>query len=367
MKRSVLYLFISISAFLSCKTTFISSDYPTEAKSTAKESYDMRIVTYNVENLFDTKHDEGKRDHDFLPWGMNNWTQERYQTKLKKIFKVLANISEWEYPAIISLTEIENRAVLEDLISATPLSESDYAILHEESPDVRGIDVAILYKESMFQPISHEAILVNFPGQKNFKTRDILYTKGVVNKKDTLHFFVTHFPSRLGGEAESEPKRLRAATILRNKADSILIQEPNANIIITGDFNDDPTNASVYSVLRGKETLENAEPGDFFNMMYASYMKGYGSYKYQSTWNMLDQFIVSPSLLDKNNGIYTTTTSAYIFQPDWLSINDDRHPGLKPLRTYSGPNYIGGYSDHYPVFMDIYFNTTLQNPSKSRK
>lgn len=366
MKKSILYFFfISMGAFISCKSTSITPDFPSASKSTGQESYDMRIVTYNVENLFDTQHDEGKRDQDFLPWGMNNWTQERYQTKLKRIFKVIANISEWGYPAIISLTEIENRTVLEDLISATPLSESDYAIIHEESPDVRGIDVAILYRKSIFQLISHEAILVQLPGDPYFKTRDILYAKGIVNHNDTLHFFVTHFPSRRGGEAESEMKRLQAASILRNKADSILAYNSDAKIIITGDFNDDPTNASVYEVLRGKETLEQSIPGDFFNMMYESYKKGYGTYKYQSNWNMLDQFIVSSSMLDQSSSTYTTTSSAYIFQPEWLSVKDDRHPGYKPLRTYSGPNYIGGYSDHYPIFMDIYFNTTPKN--KSRK
>ncbi len=356
MKNYCLYFFIVVFIFPSCKSSFITADNPMSAVTTEKTSYHMRLVTYNVENLFDTKHDEGKRDHDFLPWGINKWTQERYQTKLKRIFKVIANISEWEYPAIIALTEIENRAVLEDLIQATPLVESDYSIIHEESPDARGIDVAFLYRRSMFRPISHEALPVEMPNDPSFKTRDILYVKGLVNKQDTLHYFVLHFPSRLGGEAESEPKRIHAASVLRAKADSILNHEPHAKIIITGDFNDDPTNASAYEVLRGKESVENAESGDFFNLMYDAYMKGYGSYKYQSVWNMLDQFIVSLTLLDNQNKVYTTTTSAHIFQPEWLSVQDDRFPGMKPFRTYSGPNYLGGYSDHYPVYMDIYFN-----------
>lgn len=356
MKKSISYLILAFLALYSCKSTFVSQQRPLEATSTSHKSYDLRIMNYNVENLFDTQHDEGKKDYDFLPWGMNKWTQERYQTKLQRIFKVISNISEWEYPAVITLTEVENRIALEDLISATPLVESDYNIIHEESPDARGIDVAFLYRRSKFRPIEHEALHVDMPNDPNFKTRDVLYIKGLVNKTDTLYFFVLHFPSRLGGEAESEPKRIRAASILRAKADSVLLHHPDAKIIITGDFNDDPTNASAYEVLRGKGSLENAEPGDFYNMMYDAYQKGYGSYKFQSTWNMLDQFIVSPSLLNPENTIYTTTTSAHIFQPDWLSIVDDRYPGLKPFRTYNGPNYLGGYSDHYPVYMDIYFN-----------
>ena len=342
---------------LSCKSSRVTTTNAVyNAQKTNNQSYDFRIMTYNVENLFDTKHDEGKKDTDFLPWGMYNWTQERYNIKLKRIFKVITNISEWQYPGLIALTEIENQAVLEDLIHGTPLAESDYNIIHEESPDERGIDVALLYRRSLFRPISHEIIPVTIANEPHFKTRDILYVKGIINQKDTLHFFVLHFPSRRGGEAESEYKRVRAATLLRAKADSILKAQPLADIIITGDFNDDPTNASAYEVLRGKSpTKDSIQPGDFYNLMYDAYQNGYGSYKFQNVWNMLDQYIVSQSLLDKSGDVYTTASSAHIFSPDWLSMRDDRYPGLKPNRTYSGPTYQGGYSDHYPVYMDLYF------------
>lgn len=348
----ILFLFV----FASCKSTNYTVKSTPSSSSYSVKSYDFRVMTYNVENLFDTYDDTLKIDEDFLPWGMNKWNKERYQTKLKRTFKVIANISEWEYPGLIALTEIENRLVLEDLISATPLAETDYGIIHEESPDARGIDVALLFRQSLFRPISHEAIPVKMANDPNFKTRDILYVQGIVNQSDTLHVFVAHFPSRRGGEAISEPKRILAATILRNKCDSILIQQPQANIIITGDFNDDPSNTSIAEVLRGKDTESNMKEGDFFNMMYDAYKKGYGTYKYQSSWNMLDQYIISPAMLNPNNSIFTTSKSAFIYQADWLSVKDDNYPGNKPFRTYSGPNYLGGYSDHYPVYMDIYYN-----------
>lgn len=355
MKNRNYFYLLLLLLFTSCNSSnIVTTATPTSSTSDVK-SYDFRVMTYNVENLFDTFDDTLKNDEDFLPWGMNKWNKERYQTKLKRTFKVIANVSEWDYPALIALTEVENQTVLEDLISATPLSESDYGIIHEESPDARGIDVALLFRKSLFRPINHEAINVSMIDNPSFKTRDILYVQGIVNEYDTLHFFVAHFPSRRGGEAESEPKRILAATILRKKCDSILILQPQANIIITGDFNDDPANTSIHEVLRGSDNEANMKEGDFFNMMYDAYKKGYGTYKYQSSWNMLDQYIISPALLNSNNNIYTTTQSARIFQPDWLSVKDDNHPGNKPFRTYSGPNYMGGYSDHYPVYMDIYF------------
>lgn len=357
MKYLFVFSFI-LSLFLSgCKSSSGLTANTDKATSTAgtKADYDLRFMTYNVENLFDTQDDPNKADEDFLPWGINKWNLERYQTKLKRIFKVISNISGWEYPGIIALTEIENRQVLEDLIQATPLTESDYSIIHEESPDARGIDVALLYRRSLFRPVTHTAIPVAIGSDPSFKTRDILYVEGLVNHHDTLHIFVCHFPSRRGGEAESEPKRILAASIVRSKADSILSHQPQARIIITGDFNDDPANRSIREILRGKASTDAMQEGDFYNMMYPMYLKGYGTYKFQSSWNMLDQYIISPGLLNPESTTYTTVESVQIFQPDWLSAQDDAHPGNKPARTYSGPNYLGGYSDHYPVYMDLYF------------
>ncbi|MCO5232537.1 MAG: hypothetical protein LC105_12085 [Chitinophagales bacterium] len=352
----LIYLIVFISAIIyGCNPSSVVQQSPAPSNSNQATSYDFRIMTYNVENLFDIYDDSLKKDEDFLPWGINKWNRERYQDKLKKIFKVIANVSEWEYPSLIALTEIENQSVLEELVHGTPLSESDYHIIHEESPDARGIDVALLYRRSLFRPIQHQIIPVTMPNDSLFKTRDILYVSGIVHHTDTLHFFVVHFPSRRGGEAISEPKRIIAAEKVREKCDSILAKQAHANIIITGDFNDEPINTSTFEILRGKGYQNEMQEGDFFNMMYDTYKKGYGSYKFQSSWNLIDQFIISPSLLNTNNSIYTTIHSARIFQPEWLSIKDDAYPGVKPFRTYSGPNYIGGYSDHYPIFMDIFF------------
>jgi hypothetical protein len=350
--------FAAMLAFWSACSTQLNTgtgNFTTGSSSVTWSDYDFRIVNYNVENLFDLVDDPKTADDDFLPWGINKWNRERYELKLKRIFKVISNISSWEYPAVITLTEIENRAVLEDLISATPLTESDYSIIHEESPDPRGIDVAMLYRRSFFRPIKHEALRIQFPFDPSGRTRDILYVEGLVHQEDTLHFYICHFPSRRGGEAISEPKRIHVASIVRNHIDSIFQVKPHAKIIVTGDFNDEPANNSMQVTLRAKDNPQQMKEGDLYNMMFPMYKKGYGSYKFQTSWNMLDQFAVSASLLDSASSVFTRPSATAIFKPDWLEVADDLNPGTKPFRTYNGPNYLGGYSDHFPVYMDLFF------------
>lgn len=359
MKKSFflfLLLATGIMAIQACKSTSSTAGAKSgKVSSFTWSNYDFRIVTYNVENLFDLKDNPNTADEDFLPWGMNKWNSERYQTKLKQIYKVLSNISSWEYPAVVALTEIENREVLEDLLSATPLRESDYNIIHEESPDPRGIDVAFMYRQSFFRPIKHEVLRINFPNDPNSRTRDVLYVEGMVHQGDTLHFYICHFPSRRGGEAISEPKRIFVASVVRNHIDSILNLKPAAQIIVTGDFNDEPANRSMQETLRAKESPELMRTGDLYNMMFPMYKKGYGTYKFQASWNMLDQFAISASLLDSTSTVFTRPSAVAIYQPEWLEMKDDLNPGTKPFRTYSGPSYLGGYSDHFPIYMDLYF------------
>jgi endonuclease/exonuclease/phosphatase family metal-dependent hydrolase len=357
MNRNLFVLLIAgFLIWTACQTPSPSMGTVVKPKSDVTwADYDFRIVTYNVENLFDLVDDPKTADDDFLPWGINRWNREKYETKIKRIFKVIANISSWEYPAVITLTEIENRTVLEDLIASTPLSESDYSIIHEESPDPRGIDVAMLYRRSFFRPIKHEALRISFPTDPYGRTRDVLYVEGLVHQEDTLHFYICHFPSRRGGEAISEPKRIHVASVVRNHIDSILQVKPNAQIIVTGDFNDEPANSSMEVTLRAKDKPENMAYGDLYNMMFPMYKKGYGTYKFQTSWNMLDQFAISAALLDSTSAVYTKPSAVAIYQPEWLEVSDDLNPGTKPFRTYSGPNYLGGYSDHFPVYMDLYF------------
>lgn len=312
---------------------------------------------YNVENLFDTLDDSLKNDEDFLPEGNHFWNNHKYFTKLNQIYKVIIAIGEWNPPAIIGLCEIENRKVLNDLVNNTPLVKYEYKIIHKESPDRRGIDVGFLYREDLFKPISNEFLSINFPDNPESKTRDILYVKGVANKLDTLHIFINHWPSRWGGQLESEDRRLFVASVLRSKIDSIFNQNANSNIIITGDFNDYPDNKSILEILSANQNFENIKPNTLYNLSANLFKtKNIGSHKYQGEWGVLDQFIVSGNLLNSENKMYTSLDDVTIFNKKFLLESDDSYYGFKPNRTYIGYKYNGGYSDHLPTYLILNFN-----------
>lgn len=355
-------IFIGVLVFLyGCKTPQTATTAVTAPEDNVLEENnirgDLRFVNYNVENLYDTYNDTLKDDEEFLPWGMKAWTNDRYNQKLKNIYKVLVNVGGWEMPDIITMQEIENRRVLEDLIERTPMSQYKYGIVHEDSPDARGVDVGFLYRRDKFTPLQHSTIRITFPFDTASKTRDVLMVKGLINKmRDTMTVFVCHFPSRRGGEVASEPRRVYVAEQVRIKIDSILTRDPMAKVIVVGDFNDEPDNKSVYEVLRGKGDLENLQPGDMYNFMYNMKMKqGLGSYKFQEFWNLIDHFTVSQGFFSSTSMSYLKPESAHIYNKDWLVMQDDQAPGVKPFRTYNGPQYTGGYSDHLPVYLDIYF------------
>jgi len=307
----------------------------------------FHIVSYNVENLFDINDDEQKIDEDFTPDGKNKWTEDRYNKKLEDLAKVFTSIKP-EFPEIISLIEIENKKVLKDLTQKTILNNAGYNIIHEESPDIRGIDVALLYKKNSFQEISHLAIPINFPFDKEAKTRDILYVTGIIANIDTVHIFINHWPSRRGGLEKSEPKRTFVASVLRQHVDSILSLNIHAKIIIMGDFNDNPVDKSVFEVLMANNIRAGFNKNYLFNLFFDTYnIEGNGSYLYRNSYNMLDHIILSQSFF-KSNNFRTTFDSGIIYTPDWLcNKNNDIK---EPLRTYKGTNYIGGYSDHFPVY-----------------
>lgn len=322
--------------------------------SSVQESNKMMFVEYNVENLFDTKHDEGKHDEEFTPDSEKKWNEERYQKKLKDIAKVITHAAGKRPPELIALIEVENRKVLEDLIALDNLN-AYYEIVHEESPDFRGIDVALIYNSEKFKELSHKAIKVTFPFDKDYTTRDILYTKLLVKEKDTLHTFINHWSSRRGGQEESEPKRTTAAKILRAKVDSIQKLNPAAKILISGDFNDEPNNKSIEEVLRASGNVESTDKTELFNLMYAMDKAGEGTYFYRDSWNMLDQIIVSHSMLNEYEYIGCQDTSAGIFKEDWMLFDNPKANAKVPNRTYGGPNYYGGFSDHLPVFVELEF------------
>ncbi|MCK5169050.1 MAG: hypothetical protein KAQ75_04145, partial [Bacteroidales bacterium] len=312
---------------------------------------------YNVENLFDTFDDSLKNDEEFLPEGDRFWNNYKYYSKLNNIYKVIIAIGGWNPPAIIGLCEIENRKVVKDLVNNTPLVKFEYQIILKESPDRRGIDVGLIYRKELFQPLYYEAIPVNFPDNPESKTRDILYVKGIAKNSDTLNVFINHWPSRWGGQLESEDRRLFVASVLKAKVDSIFKLNPQSNIIITGDFNDYPDNKSINKVLNASQDYDQITDNQLYNLSSFLYKsKNIGTYKYQGDWDVLDQFIVSGNILDKKNKIFTSLDDVYIFNADFLLEPDEGYFGYKPNRTFIGYKYNGGYSDHLPTYLILNFN-----------
>ncbi len=315
----------------------------------------MRLMFYNCENLFDIYDDSLTNDEEFLPDGDKNWSSYRYYTKITQISKVITAVGGWKPPEIVGLCEIENRFVLDELTSKTQLYQFDYKIIHKESPDKRGIDVALLYQSKAFNPIHTEFLQVIFPEKNARSTRDILYTRGLTSQNDTLHIFVNHWPSRWGGQLESEERRVFTASLVRAKVDSIVDSTPNAYIFITGDLNDEPNNKSITETLRANSDLSSVEENELYSLSYSMQFKNdLGSHKYRGHWAILDHLVISGSLLNNKNSLTTSLKDAHILNSSFLLENDDSYIGKKPFRTYSGFRYLGGYSDHLPVFIDLH-------------
>jgi len=310
----------------------------------------IRIMFYNVENLFDPTNDPLKDDDEFTEEGTRYWSYKRYHDKLNKIAKTAIAIGGWEPPAVIGLCEIENLQCLQDLIYTSPLKEFGYEIVHQESADARGIDVALLYRPEHFTFLSFYSYKLNFTVDPR-PTRDILYVKGLVGK-DTLHLFVNHWPSRYGGQMASEPKRQFAAEVLRQKYDSLMSLNPNANILAMGDFNDHPDDKSMNEILRAKKDTLTMLQGDLLNLIWQyEFLKG--TNKYEHEWNILDQFIATPSLIYASAGLAAPISRAQIFDADYLLEDEKDGIGKTTNRTYVGFSYHGGYADHLPIYMDV--------------
>lgn len=313
----------------------------------------IRIMFYNVENLFHPTNDSLKNDDEFTETGTRYWSYKRYYDKLNKIGKTAIAIGQWEPPAVIGLCEVENIECLTDLVKNSPLKTFGYEIVFHDCDDQRGIDVAMLYRPEYFSFLSFESIKLNFPEADSRPTRDILYTKGLVGT-DTLHLFVNHWPSRYGGLMETLPKRNFAASVLRAKFDSIMHINPNAKLIAMGDFNDHPADESMKDILRGKKTRAELKSGDLLNLIW-QYEGKKGTHKYDHEWGILDQFVVSPALLDSTQKIYTQENLAKIFDEDYLLEDESNGIGRTTNRTYVGFKYHGGYSDHLPIYLDVVF------------
>lgn len=342
MKAHQTILFISILLIL---TTPIKG----------QDSACYTVAFYNVENLFNPEDDSLKNDDAFTPKGLYHWTYKKYVRKVNNIAKVILAMGEWEPPDIVGLAEIEDDAVLRKLCYDSPLKRYRYRFVHYESPDRRGVDVALLYRAGRVRILRSRAIPVVFPFDTAARNRDILYAVARFPNGDSLHLFVNHWTSRYGGYAPTIPKRNYYASVVRARADSILRVEPSANILITGDFNDYLTDESIREVLRAGD-IDNPEHRDrtLFDLMYRFLrMQNVGTHKHEDFWGCLDQIIVSTALLDTTRPLHIIGREAHIFKADFMVEPDEKYDGYKVYRTYSGPRYIGGYADHLPVYVRI--------------
>lgn len=310
-----------------------------------------KIAFYNVENLFDTIDDPNVNDEEFTPEGRQNWNSEKFATKLDHISQVFLSMDSAQTPALIGMAEIENRQVLDDLIQKSHLKDFNYEIIHQESPDFRGIDVALIYRPDIYTPIVNRWFAINFPFDSAYTTRDILYSKGNIFKDKVLHIFVNHWTSRFGGQEVTTAKRIFIASFLKTKTDSILNVEPDANIIIMGDLNDNPTDISITGSLSALPVANPVSKNKLYNLSLNKFQNGEGTLYYNS-WDLFDQMIVSGNLLTENSSIKIDPSSFKIYNPDWIVFEDNK--GIKrPNRTASGNRYYGGYSDHFPVYITI--------------
>ena len=308
------------------------------------------IAFYNVENLFDTIDDpENGGDDEFLPSAVKQWTVERYEHKLNNIAKVIEGM---DFPIIMGLSEVENEKVVEDLTEVAILSDYQYEVVHEQSPDHRGIDVALIYQPSVFELLEWKTYQVDIPDERiaNFTTRDILLVKGKI-AESIIYVFVNHWPSRSGGAAATESRRTFVAAELRKAIEEVQESDPDAKIIIMGDLNDEPTNKSVAEVLQTK-TSKNTPiiTTDLYNCTSELDKAGEGSFNFQGDWQMIDQIISSGNLL--NSEAPLSILDFQVYKDEELLFN---HPsnGLTPDRTYGGDTYHGGFSDHLPIYIEV--------------
>lgn len=303
--------------------------------SLSVQAQEYKIGFYNVENLFDTINDPSKDDEEFLPAGKNNWTGARYMEKINHIHQVL---NEMGNVLALGMCEIENANVVRDVIRFSPTLSKTHGVVHYESPDERGIDVGLIYDSLKLKLVQSGSIRFTLPGKDKPSSRDILWAK-FKSKKDTIHILVNHWPSRRGGEAESEANRMEAAKNAKKYIDSVLAISPNAKIIFMGDLNDYPSNNAPKLIAEKLTPQITANSGEFG-----------GSYFYNGSWDVLDHMMTSKGLNAKK-GFKIIPNSGKIYSPKFLL--QEYKGAIQPFRTYGGKNYIGGYSDHLPVSITV--------------
>ncbi len=346
---SIFLLFVGLSAFGQKEQNYV-------------------IGFYNVENLFDIYDDPVKNDDDFLPDGSYKWTQPKYEKKLANIAKVINAMKDETgvYHTILGLSEVENRLVVDDLVSLPELAEANYQIVHYDSPDSRGIDVALIYRPDQFEYLDSESIPFSFENteveisldeeaQNAFRTRDILMVRGRIDGEDVA-VFVAHLPSRLGGKGND--LRSLGAEIMYKRSVELQEEFPGIKIVVMGDMNDNPTDDSMAVWLRGKAEIDEVEEGDFFSPFVKMLADGYGSLAYRGTWNIYDNILVNYELAKAPEGglkirrIHKKGYYGRVFKKPFMTQQSGQYKGT-PFRTFSNGSFIGGFSDHYPTYIVI--------------
>ncbi|MFT5231059.1 MAG: endonuclease/exonuclease/phosphatase family metal-dependent hydrolase [Patiriisocius sp.] len=300
------------------------------------------IAFYNLENLFDTVNDPEKMDEDFTPQSDRKWNEDRLAAKVRKLGSVIARIGEQDnpnYPTLVGVAEVENEFVMQRLVDSPHLKELGYSFAHFNSPDERGVDTALIYRSSFFKVLTSEAIFVPIVTPKGHPdlTRDILHVTGELEGQ-RVHVLVNHWPSRRAGEDETAYRRMEAAKKNRTVIAAIKSTEPAARIIVMGDFNDDPHSASIAHLM----------DTDFYNPMQLLLTPDEGSATYRGQWNLFDQILVSNDFMKPYDNPFSFEKAA-IFNEKSIIINKGKYKG-NPFRTYAGDKYLGGVSDHFPVY-----------------
>lgn len=330
-----------------------SSEKYANSDSGQTKSQNVRVVFWNLENLYDPYDDTTTLDNEFTPTGSRHWTYSKFLVKLNHVAKTLISIGKWEPPVITGLCEVENRYVLNKLIYETPFKRWKFKFIHHESPDARGIDVALLYRPEKFHLLTSKTISIRFPFDSVSQTREILIVSGTVFHDDTITLLVNHWPSRRGGYMQSQPRRDYVAGILKRLVDSIQRINPYSNVLIMGDFNDEPDQESIRTILGAIADTSKGVPGSLINLMLPKINRE-GTIKFQGRWSIIDQFIVSETMIRGENGLQCDEGDISIYKAGFLLLEDTRFFGSKPNRTYIGPRYNGGFSDHLPITLQIW-------------
>lgn len=313
------------------------------------------IGFYNLENFYDTVNNPIVDDEEFLPNSERHYNSRIFLDKVERLSTVISQIGTDVNPdglALMGVAEIENDTVLHILTQSKLLKSRNLKIIHYDSPDKRGIDVALIYNPKYFTPLYSTKLFVTLPGgsKESYLTRDVLYVKGIMDG-DTIHVMVNHWPSRSGGEERSIPARAAAAGVDRKIIDSLMALNNKTKVVIMGDLNDDPVSPSLTKTIGANGNINSIKDGGMYNPWVDFYKRGIGTIAYQDSWGLFDQVVISKGWLDKNQAGYHFY-KATIFNREFLVQQTGKYKGY-PKRTWDGMTYNYGYSDHFPVYVTM--------------